>query len=80
MCQRCDVHFYRQVKVMVKIIQNASDLFREQREIPSRKDAIKIHFFKQQRSAPIFEKMIEYVSFASKSTSTRPIFQNVNEV
>ena len=66
---------------MVKIVQHASDLLKGQREIPSREDAINIHSLTHQKlSAPIFEKMIEYTWFASKLTSTRWFFQNVNEV
>jgi hypothetical protein len=42
MCQPRDVYFYRQVD-MVKIIQYASDLLREQRETP-REEAVKIYF------------------------------------
>jgi len=81
MCKPCDVYFYRQVKDVVKKIQNASDLLKEQWEIASREDTIKIHSLTHhQLSAPVFEKMIEYAWFASKLTSSRPIFQNVNEV
>ena len=46
---------------MVKKIQNASDLLKEQREIASCEDAIKIHSLTlHQLSASVFEKMIEY--------------------
>ena len=61
MCKPCDVYFYRQVKDVVKKIQNASDLLKEQREIASCEDAIKIHSLTlHQLSASVFEKMIEY--------------------
>jgi hypothetical protein len=53
MCQPCDVYFYRQVKDMVKKIQNASDLLKEQREI----DAIKTHSLTyHQLSAPVLKR------------------------
>jgi len=61
MCQLCDVYFYRQVKDVVKKIQNASDVLKEQLEIASHEDAIKIHSLTHhQLSAPVFEKMTEY--------------------
>jgi hypothetical protein len=80
LCQPYDVYSYRQVKD-VKKTQNTSDVLKEQREIASREDTIKINSLTHhQLNAPVFEKMIEYTWFASKLTSTRPIFQNVNEV
>jgi len=81
MCQPCDVFFYRQVKDVVKIIQHASDLLRGQWEVPSSKDAIKIRSLTHpQLSATVSENMIEYAWFASKLTSTRQFFKNVNKV
>jgi hypothetical protein len=69
------------MKDVDKIIQHSSDLFRGQREIPSREDAIKIHSLTHhQLSAPVFEKLNEHAWFALKLTSTTPFFQNVNEV
>ncbi|KYM98426.1 hypothetical protein ALC62_10866 [Cyphomyrmex costatus] len=43
LCQPCDVYFYRQVKILIKKLQNAPTLIKNQREIASREDAIKIH-------------------------------------
>ena len=43
LCQPCDVYFYRQMKNIIKKLQRASTLLKENREINSRKDAFKIH-------------------------------------
>jgi hypothetical protein len=81
LCQPYHVYFYCQMKNLIKKLQHASDLLKEQREITSREDAIKIHsIVRHQLSAPVFENMIKYAWFASKLTSNRSIFNNVNEV
>lgn len=81
LCQPCDVYFYRQVKNFLKRLQNAPTLLQEQREIASREDAIKLHsLILHQLSAPVFIPMIKYAWFASKLSSDRSIFLNVNEV
>lgn len=80
LCQPCDVYFYRQVKNMIKRLQNAPALLREQREIASREDAIKIHsIVHNQLSAPCFENMIRYAWYGSKLLEERPFFSNVND-
>jgi hypothetical protein len=80
-CQPCDVYFYRQMKIFIKKVQHASDLLKEQREITSRVDAFKIHaIVHHQLSAPVFENMVKYAWFASKLTSNRSVFNNINEV
>jgi hypothetical protein len=57
MCQPCDIYFYRQVKDVVKKIQNASDFLREQWKTASHKDAIKIHSLTHhQLSAPVLKR------------------------
>jgi len=54
-CQPCDVYFYRQVKIIIKILQNSSALLKDEREIASREDAIKINsIVHHQLRAPIF--------------------------
>jgi hypothetical protein len=69
-----------QKNTTIKKLQHASDLLKEQREITSREDAIKIHsIVHHQLSAPVFENMIKYAWFASKLTSNISIFNNVNE-
>lgn len=81
LCQPCDVYFYRQVKNLIKRLQNAPDLLKDQREIASREDAIKIHsLVHNQLSAPIFSPMIKYAWYASKLIEERPFFLNVNTV
>jgi len=81
LCQPCDVYFYRQVKNLLKRLQNAPTLLQEQREISSREDEIKLHsLILHQLSAPVFNYMIQYAWFASKLTSDRAIFLNVNEI
>jgi hypothetical protein len=49
------------MKNLIKKLQNASGLLKEQREITSREDAIKINsIVRHQLSAPVFENMIKY--------------------
>ena len=43
LCQPCDISFYRQVKNFLKRLQNAPAFLKEQREIASREDAIRLH-------------------------------------
>lgn len=59
MCQPLDVYFYRQVKLLIKRLQSNVVLIREEREINSREDCIKIHsIIHHQLSADIFKNMI----------------------
>ena len=75
------MYFYRQVKNFLKRLQNAPTLLQEKREIASREDVIKIHsLILHQLNAPVFLLMIKYAWFASKLTSERPSFLNVNDV
>ena len=79
--QPCDVYFYRQVKNLIKKIQNCLQLIEENREINSREDCIKIQsIVHHQLSSPFFSKMIKYAWYASKLSEHREIFMNVNEV
>lgn len=81
LCQLCDVYFYWQVKIFLKCLQNCFTLLREQQEISTRKDAIKIHsLLLHQLNASIFKPMILYALFASKLIEERPLFLNVNEI
>lgn len=81
LCQPCNVYFYRQVKNFIKRLQNATALLKEEREIDTREDAIKIHsLILHQLSAPIFKKMILYAWYASKLLDDKPLFLNVNDV
>lgn len=79
--QPCDVYFYRQVKNLIKWIQNCSYLIENGREIHSRGDCIKIQsIVHHQLSSPIFKNMIKYAWFASKLSEEREVFMNVNQV
>lgn len=81
LCQPCDVYFYRQVKNLIKRLQNCSFLIEKKREIASREDCIKIHsIVHHQSSAPIFKNILCYAWFALKLTDERKVFMNVNEV
>ncbi|XP_025160571.1 uncharacterized protein LOC112589900 [Harpegnathos saltator] len=80
-CQPCNVYFYRQVKLLIKRLQNAPILIKEEREIASREDAIKIHsIVHHQLSAPSFENMIKYAWYAAKLLEERNFFSNVNDI
>lgn len=82
-CQPCDVYFYRQVKNIIKRLQNASDLLKEQREVASREDALKIHSLVHYLlSPPAFYNMIKYAWVKSKLTplNEKLAFQNVNDI
>lgn len=82
-CQPCDVYFYRQVKIIIKRIQNCPDILigGEKIELNSRYDAIRIqsltHYI---LSSPKFKNMIQYAWYASKLASEREIFLNVNQL
>lgn len=79
--QPCDVYFYRQVKNLIKRMQNCAYLIEIDREINSREDCIKIQsIVHHQLSSPIFKKMIKYAWYASKLSNERDVFLNVNEV
>lgn len=79
--QPCDVYFYRQVKNLIKKLQNSSYLIEQDREITSREDCIKIQsLVHHQLSAPIFHDMLQYAWFAAKLTDDRTSFENVNQV
>jgi len=77
----CDVYFYRQVKNLIKCLQNSSYLIENGREINSREDCIKIHsIVHHQLSSPKFANMLRYAWFASKLSDHREIFMNVNGI
>lgn len=79
--QPCDVYFYRQVKNLIKRLQNCSTLMEQKRKINSREDCIKIHsIVHHQLSSSIFSNMIKYAWYAAKLSNKRTIFMNVNEV
>jgi len=79
--QPCDVYFYRQVKNLIKRIQNCAYLVENNREINSREDCIKIQsIVHHQLSSPIFNDMIRFAWYASRLSDERDIFMNVNEV
>ncbi|GBN35976.1 hypothetical protein AVEN_22431-1 [Araneus ventricosus] len=79
--QPCDVYFYRQVKNLIKRLQNCAYLIENDREINSREDCIKIQsIVHHQLSSPIFREMIRYAWYAAKLSKEREIFYNVNEV
>ena len=76
----CDVYFYKQMKNIIKKLQNASTLLKEKREINSRKDALKIHsIVHHQLSSPIFQNMIKYAWYALKLLPETIAFINIIE-
>ena len=80
LCQPCDVYCYRQMKNIIKKLQNASALLKEKKEIHSCEDALQIHLIvHHQLSSPIFQNVIKYVWYASKSLPEKIAFINVNE-
>lgn len=79
--QPCDVYFYRQVKNLIKRLQNCAYIIEKNREINGREDCIKIQsIVHHQLSAPIFSDMLQYAWFAAKLSDERTIFMNVNQV
>lgn len=81
LCQPCDVYFYRQVKIFISQLQNATCLLEQNREISSREDEIKIHsLIHHQLSSPIFHDMLQYAWYASKLIQERRVFFNVKEI
>jgi hypothetical protein len=82
-CQPCDVYFYRQVKIIIKRIQNCPDILidGEKVELNSRYDAIKIQSLTHYLlCAPSFKNMIQFAWYASKLADEREIFYNVNQI
>lgn len=83
-CQPCDVYFYRQVKIIIKRIQNCPNILinGEKAELNSRYDAIRIQSLTHYLvCAPLFKNMIQFAWYASKLTSCeREIFYNVNQL
>jgi len=78
--QPCDVYFYRQVKILIKRLQNSVDLKGHGREINCR-DCIKIHLIvHHQLSSNLFRSMIQYAWFVSGLSNSRSVFMHVNEV
>lgn len=81
MCQPLDVYFYRQVKLLIKKMQSNVVLIKEQREINSREDCIKIHsLVHHQLGAKLFKPMIQYARYACGAVDERPYFKNVLEI
>lgn len=81
LCQPCDVDFFRQVKLFIKKLQNCTELLKENRQIHSREDAIKINsLVHHQLGSPVFRDMIRYAWFKSHLISDNPFFRNVKEV
>lgn len=80
-CQPLDVYFFRQVKVLIKSLQNCVVLLEQKRHLTSREDAIKIHaIIHHQLSAEIFSNMIKYAWYSAGVLETKPEFKNVKEV
>lgn len=81
LCQPLDVYFHRQVKLLIKRLQSNVVLIREDREINSREDCIKIHsLVHHQLGAAIFKDMIRYAWYACGAGGDKPNFQNVLQV
>lgn len=65
----------------MKRLQTAPALLKQQREIATREDAIRIHsLVLHQLSAPVFVPLVQYAWFASKLIIERSIFINVNDI
>jgi len=82
-CQPCDVYFFRQVKIIIKQIQNCPDILidGEKKELNSRYDAIRIQSLTHYLlCAPKFKNMIQFAWYASKLAKERDIFYNVNQL
>jgi hypothetical protein len=84
-CQPCDVYFYRQVKVIIKKIQNCPDVISqsgdESKQLNTRADAIRIQSLTHYLlSAPKFKCMLQFAWYASKLADDREIFLNVNQL
>jgi len=82
-CQPCDVYFFRQVKIIIKRIQNCPDILidGEKKELNSRYDAIRIQSLTHYLlCAPKFKNMIQFAWYASKLAKERDIFYNVNQL
>lgn len=80
-CQPCDVTFFRQVKQILKKMQNCEVLFKERRELTSREDSIKLHsIVHHQLSSPSFTNLIKYAWSTPGYTDDRIFFSTVNEV
>lgn len=80
-CQPLDVYFYRQVKLLIKRMQNNVILIKEKREINSREDCIKMHsIILHQLSADAFKPMIRYAWYSCGAGGDKPAFKNVTEV
>lgn len=67
--------------LLIKRLQSKVVLIREDREINSREDCIKIHsLVHHQLGAAIFKDMIRYAWYACGAGGDKPNFQNVLEV
>ncbi|XP_076667942.1 uncharacterized protein LOC143368768 [Andrena cerasifolii] len=81
LCQPCDVYFFRRIKNFIARLQNAQTLVSENRDITDRANIIKTHaIIHNQLSAPIFKDMLLYAWYASKLSSEKKVFCNVNQV
>ncbi|XP_046753391.1 uncharacterized protein LOC124416409 [Diprion similis] len=79
--QPCDIYFYRQVKNLIKRLQNCAFLIERDREINSTENCIKIQsIVHHMLSFPIFSDMIRFAWFTSNLTNDRKFFFNVNKV
>jgi len=82
-CQPCNVYFFRQVKIIIKRIQNCPDILidGEKKELNSRYDAIRIQSLTHYLLCALkFKNMIQFAWYASKLTKERDIFYNVNQL
>lgn len=78
LCQPLDCYLHRQMKYLLKRLQNCTYLMEENRQINSREDCIKIHsLIHRQLSAPVFKNMIQYSWFSAKLIEERDIYMNV---
>lgn len=81
MCQPLDVYFYRQVKILIKRMQENAALGLENREINKREDLVKIHSLVMHLlGADAFNDMIRYAWYESGAGIDKPEFKNVMEI
>lgn len=82
-CQPCDVYIYRQVKIIIKKIQDYPDLIAQSGESMqlTRSDAIRIQSLTHYLlSASGFKCMLQYAWYSSKLGKEREIFFNINQL
>lgn len=80
-CQPLDVYFFRQVKILIKSIQNNAHIIAIGRDMSSHEENIRLHsLIHHQLSGDIFQPIIRYAWFACGLIEEKPPFENVTQV